>query len=233
MQDRGEIDVYRAREKPNDYESYVNCNQDAFETAAKTLADRTAEYKSDSGALLTWVGAQDQVFSNCGSESSIPDPLPADARLLMRARIALIRSPPRISTPGTSTKRKKRFDEIAADDKSPWHFMSRIHGRPHVNAQGESWCSGTETGIACAQAESQLAKILAVKSFANLHASATRLRNLIRLRLNPQERLHELARVLTDKKQNDNLKQDLWDYTTLLDQNLDTDEKKSAADLKR
>ncbi|HET8781523.1 MAG TPA: hypothetical protein VFM63_03825, partial [Pyrinomonadaceae bacterium] len=73
VQDRGEIDIYRAREKPNDYEFYVNCNNDSFETAAKTLADRTAEYKSDSAALLTWISAQDQVFSNCSSGNSIPD----------------------------------------------------------------------------------------------------------------------------------------------------------------
>ena len=65
-------------------------------------------------------------------------------------------------------------------------------------------------------------KILADERFENLHASATGLRSLVRLRLHPKERLHELARVLTNKKQNDNLKQDLWDYTTLLDQYLES-----------
>src|SRR5688572_22226510 len=31
--DRGEIEVFRAREKPNEYESYINCNKDSFAMA--------------------------------------------------------------------------------------------------------------------------------------------------------------------------------------------------------
>ena len=230
VQDRGEIDVYRAREKPNDYESYVNCNQDAFETAAKTLADRTAQYKSDSAALLTWVSAQDQVFSNCSSGSSIPEPLPADARPLSRQDRAYQVAAAHFYS-ANFDEAKKRFDEIAADDKSPWHFMA-AYMVARTLIRKASLGASEQKQESLRAAESQLAKILAVKSFANLHASATGLRNLVRLRLTPNERLHELARILTDKKQNDNLKQDLWDYTTLLDQNLDAEQKKTADVLK-
>jgi hypothetical protein len=230
VRDRSEIDVYRAREKPNEYESFVNCNHDAFETAAKTLAERIVEYKSDSAALLKWISAQDQVFSNCSSGSFIPDPLPADARLLERQdRAYQIAAAHFYST--NFDEAKKRFEEIAADDNSRWHFMSAyMVARTLIRKASLGAPEQKQESLQAAQ--SQLAKILAVKSFANLHASATRLRNLIRLRLNPNERVHELARILTDKKQNDNLKQDLWDYTTLLDQNLETDEKKAAAKLK-
>src|SRR5687768_12704765 len=120
---RGDIDVYRAREKPNEYESYVNCNKDSFETAVKVLADRTLEYKSDSAALLTWVNAQDQVFSNCSSGSSIPDPLPADARLLARQdRADQVAAAHFYSA--SFDEALKHFGEIAADDKSPWHFVA-------------------------------------------------------------------------------------------------------------
>ena len=31
------IEVFRSREKPNEYETYLNCQNDAFETAATTL----------------------------------------------------------------------------------------------------------------------------------------------------------------------------------------------------
>ena len=79
------IEVYRTREKPNEYENYVNCNQDAFQNAAATLNARVAKYGADSVAMQTWVRAQDQVFSNCASGESIPDPAPADADALMRA----------------------------------------------------------------------------------------------------------------------------------------------------
>jgi hypothetical protein len=44
-----------------------------------------------------------------------------------------------------------------------------------------------------------------------------RLLNIVRLRLHPEERLHELALSLAGKPGPANLKQDLWDYTILLD----------------
>src|SRR3954465_8517621 len=34
VQKREAIDVYRNREKPNEYENYVNCNKDSFDAAA-------------------------------------------------------------------------------------------------------------------------------------------------------------------------------------------------------
>lgn len=226
VQDRGEIDAYRAREKPNEYEFYVNCNNDSFETAVKTLADRTLEYKSDASALLTWVSAQDQVFSNCSSGNSIPDPLPAEARLLERQDRAYQIAAANFYS-ANFDQAKKRFEEIAADDKSPWHFVA-AYMVARTLIRKASLGAPEQKQESLRAAENQLAKILADKKFAHLHPTATRLTNLIHLRLRPQERVIELGRVLTNKKQNDNLKQDLWDYTTLLDQNLDTPEKKSA-----
>jgi hypothetical protein len=41
--------------------------------------------------------------------------------------------------------------------------------------------------------------------------------NIVRLRLHPEDRLHELALSLAGKNGPANLKQDLWDYTILLD----------------
>ena len=230
VEDRGDIDVYRSREKPNEYESYVNCNKDSFETAAKTLADRTAEYRSDSAALLSWVSAQDQVFANCASGNSIPEPLPANAPLLARQdRSYQIAAAHFYSA--NFDEAKKHFDEIAADDKSPWHFVAAyMFARTMIRKASLGAPEQKQESLRAA--EIQLGKILATRSFANLHASAARLSNLVRLRLHPQERLLELARVLTDKKQNDNLKQDLWDYTALLDQYVDDSEAKYAELLK-
>ncbi len=225
VQDRGEIDAYRSREKPNEYEFYVNCNNDSFETAVKTLADRTLTYKSDA-ALLTWISAQDQVFSNCGSGSSIPDPLPAEARPLERQDRAYQIAAGNFYS-ADFDEAKKRFEEIADDENSPWHFVA-AYMVARTLIRKASLGAPEQKQESLRVAENQLAKILADKKFAHLHASATRLMNLIHLRLRPQERVIELGRVLTNKKQNDNLKQDLWDYTTLLDQNLDTPEKKSA-----
>lgn len=227
VQERGEIDVYRAREKPNEYEWYVNCNKDSFETAAKALADRSLEYKSDSATLLAWVNAQDQVFSNCGSGVSIPEPLPPDARLLARQDRAYQIAAAHFYS-ANFDEAQKHFAEIAADDKSPWHFVA-AYMIARTLIRKASLGAPEQKQESLRAAETQLKKILAVNSFAHLHASARRLANLVSLRLHPEERLHELARVLLDRKQNDNLKQDLWDYTTLLDQYLEVEEPKPDA----
>lgn len=225
VQDRGEIEVYRAREKPNEYEFYVNCNKDSFETAAKILADRTAEYRSDNAMLLSWVSAQDQVFNNCGSGSFIPDPLPANAsRLAREDRAYQIAAATFYSA--NFEEAQKRFEEIAGQAEGTWRFTAAYMVARTLIRKASLGAPEQKQELLRA-AESQLGKILADKRFAHLHQSATRLANLVRLRLHPQERVHELARVLTNNKQNDNLKQDLWDYTTLLDQYLDVEEKKS------
>ena len=226
-QDRGDIDVYRAREKPNEYESYVNCNKDSFETAAKVLADRALEYRSDAAALLNWVAAQDQVFSNCSSGSSIPDPLPADAHRLARSdRDYQIAAAHFYSA--NFDEAKKRFEAISSDSDSPWHLVA-AYMVARTLIRKASLGAPEQKQESLRAAEALLTKILADKKLAHMHASSTRLANLVRLRLHPEQRLHELARVLTSKEQNDNLKQDLWDYTTLLDQTPEADEKQIAS----
>ena len=223
VQDRGEIDVYRAREKPNEYESYVNCNKDAFETAAEILPDRVAEFRNDNATLLSWISAQDQVFSNCSSGASIPDALPATApRLAREDRAYQIAAAHFYST--NFDEAKKRFEEIAADPEGTWSFVSAyMVARTLIRKASLGPPEQKEESLRAA--ESRLAKILADKRFErqNLHAPAQRLANLVRLRLHPKERLHELGRVLVNKKPNDNLKQDLWDYTVLLDQYLEAE----------
>jgi len=221
VQDHGEINVYRSREKPNEYEAYVNCNKDAFETAAKVLAERTAEYKNDTSPLLEWVNAQDQVFENCAGGTFIPEPLPANARRLAREDRDYQIAAAHFYTANFDEARK-RFEEIA-NTESAWHIVaSYMVARTLIRKA--SLGAPEQKPESLTAAEKQLAKILGDRSFAHLHASATRLANLVRLRLHPEQRLHELARILVSKKQNDNLKQDLWDYTTLLDQYLDVDE---------
>lgn len=49
------------------------------------------------------------------------------------------------------------------------------------------------------------------------HDAATRLLNLVKYRLHPQERVHELATALTQQGENPNLRHDLIDYRWLLD----------------
>jgi hypothetical protein len=77
-----------------------------------------------------------------------------------------------------------------------------------------------------AKAENHLHKVIADKSLVTVHAASARLLDLVRARLHPSERMHELAQTLANKNANDHLKQDLWDYTTLLDCLLETEGQK-------
>ena len=50
-QDPASISAYRSREKPNEYESYLNCQKDAFDTAIATLNERLAARTSEAQRL--------------------------------------------------------------------------------------------------------------------------------------------------------------------------------------
>ena len=214
-QDPASISAYRSREKPNEYESYLNCQKDAFDTAIATLNERLAKYGADSPAMKTWVAAQDQVFSNCGGGSVIPDQLSSDTDALQRADRAYQIAAANFYA-GNLDEARKGFEAIAADSSSPWQ-RNAIYLVARALVRKGSLGPAEQKQESLSAAETQLRKILADKKLSSLHAASTRLLNLVRLRLHPADRLNELARILTAKTENQNLKQDLWDYTALLD----------------
>lgn len=221
------IEVYRTREKPNEYENYVNCNPDAFQNAAATLNARVAKYGADSVAMQAWVRVQDQVFSNCASGESIPEAAPTDFDTLMRADRAYQIAAAHFYAAHFDEARK-HFEAIAADNASPWkqtaaYLVARALLRKSSLGPAEQ---KQESLVA---AEAQLKKILDDQKFSSLHPTATRLANLVRLKLHPDKRLYELGAKLAIPIQNFELKQEVWDYTTLLDANLEADPPKEPA----
>lgn len=224
-QDPAPISVYRSREKPNEYESYLNCQKDSFDTAISTLNERIAKYGADSANVETWLEAQDQVFSNCAGGSFIPAELPADSDALLREdRAYQIAAANFYST--NFDEAKRRFQSIASDTASPWRNSSTyLVARTLVRKASLGPPEQKQESLSAAEA--QLRKILADKNLSSLHAASTRLLNLVRLRAHPEERLNELAQTLTTKTNNANLKQDLWDYTVLLDGFLETDDEET------
>jgi hypothetical protein len=209
------IDVFRNREKPNEYESYLNCQNDAFENAAATLEARIARFGADSAAMKQWVEGQDLVFANCSEGQHLPADLPADADALLRAdRQYQIAAANFYS--GNFAQAKSVFESIAGDAKSPWHDTA-----PYLVARTslrKASLGPDETKKeALGEAEQQLNKVLADSKLKSSFPAAIRLLNIVRLRLHPEERLHELALSLSAKVPSTNLKQDLWDYTILLD----------------
>src|ERR1043165_1564043 len=79
-----EINAYRNREKPNEYETFLNCQQDAFDAATATLNDRITRFGADSAAVRDWATTQDIVFSNCGGGENIP-PASTDQEQVIRS----------------------------------------------------------------------------------------------------------------------------------------------------
>ncbi len=216
------IEVYRSREKPNEYETYLNCQKDSFATSISTLNERIKKYGADSEVVRTWVQGQDEVFANCGEGRHIPSQLPVDADALARADRAYQIAAANFYS-SSFEEAQKYFEAIASDSSSPWQPTA-----PYLLARTflrKASLGATETKKeSLSQAETQLQKVLADKNLTSTHDASARLLNLVRLRLRPAERLADLARVLVAKTNNDRLKQDLWDYTILLDQALETEE---------
>ncbi|HEV8369454.1 MAG TPA: hypothetical protein VGQ39_15970 [Pyrinomonadaceae bacterium] len=216
------IEAYRNREKPNQYETFLNCNEDSFDSAIATLNERIKKYGADSPTIRTWIEGQDQVFSNCGAGQNLPSALPSDADALAQAdRRYQIAAANFYST--KFEEARKEFDAIAADSSSSWQTVASYLIARTLVRQASLGADETKKDLLI-QAETQIKKVLADKKLASTHAASRRLLDIVRLRLRPSERMHELAHTLMNKTANDHLKQDLWDYTILLDGVLGPDE---------
>ncbi|MFS8086171.1 MAG: hypothetical protein ACMG6H_11130, partial [Acidobacteriota bacterium] len=118
-----EIRVFRNREKPHEYESFLNCQQDAFDNAVATLNDRIKQFGADSPGTKSWVAAQDQVFANCSEGKHIPAAASSDAPELpplLRADRAYQIAAANFYA-GSLDEARQQFDSIAQDQTSPWH----------------------------------------------------------------------------------------------------------------
>ncbi|MDX6404277.1 MAG: hypothetical protein QOH70_1732 [Blastocatellia bacterium] len=219
-----EIKVYRNREKPHEYESILNCQQDAFENAEATLSERIKKFGADSAAVRDWIGAQDKVFANCGEGKLIPEAARPDQDSLIRAdRAYQIAAANFYAT--NFDEAKQQFDSIALDKSSPWRDKAGYLAARSMLRKG-SLAEKEEDGRPfLAEAETRLNAVLKDNSATASHHASKRLLNLVRLRLHPEEKLHELAHSLIKKDASADFKQDVWDYTALLDKFLgDSDE---------
>ena len=218
-----EIRVYRNRAEPNQYETFLNCQKDSFDTAVETLNARITKYGAASPLVKDWVVAQDQVFSNCSEGQQLPSPVPdgTNDQLARADREYQLAAANFYST--NFDEATRQFEQIAANNRSPWRTIA-----PYLAARSlvrkASLAASENKSQPLSDAETRLNRVLANKELATTHAATARLLDLVRLRLRPSERLHELAQKLSSRTENRTLKQDLWDYTTLLDSSWETDQ---------
>jgi hypothetical protein len=215
-----EIKAYRNREKPHEYESFLNCQQDAFENAEATLNERIKRFGADSPAVRDWLGAQDKVFANCGEGKLIPEAAGPNSDSLIRAdRAYQIAAANFYAT--NFDEARQQFDSIARDKSSPWRDKAGYLAARSLLRKGSLAEKEEDGRPALAEAETRLNAILKDNSLTTSHHASARLLNLTRLRLHPVEKIHELAHSLVKKDASPDFKQDVWDYTALLDKYLE------------
>jgi hypothetical protein len=210
------------------YEFFPNCTKNAFETATATLSDRIASHGSDDPNVSAWVRAQDQVFANCASGKSIPEPpnetMPEWLRYDRAYQTAAARFYALDYEPA-----KAAFAAIAADAGSPWQETAEyLVGRTLIR-QASLTKDEARTALLYTEAEQNLALVAARGG--KFSGSAEKLLGLVKYRLHPQERVRELAQKLTQPG-GDNFRQDLIDYNWLIDkfekETLEAEEKRKA-----
>jgi hypothetical protein len=214
-----QLKAYRNREKPHEYDTYLNCQQDAFDNAAATLGERIKTFGPESLGVKGWVTAQDLVFANCSEGKHIPADASTEAPdlpPLLRADRAYQIAAANFYA-GSFDEAKQQFDVIARDASSPWREKAGYLAARSMLRKGSFAEKESEGRPALADAETRLNAVIKDQSLANSHQAAKRLLNLVRLRLRPEETLHELARTIIKKDATADFKQAVWDYTVLFD----------------
>lgn len=123
------------------YGEFTNCLDDAFSTAAKTLANRIAAHSADDPAVIDWVRAQDAVFSNCGDgkvpsyfgagKPPVPPPQPHPPAAAPANAPEWLKQDRAYQSAAASFYALEfddaisRFRSIAGDSASPWSLTAR------------------------------------------------------------------------------------------------------------
>ncbi|HYO91327.1 MAG TPA: hypothetical protein VEQ40_06810, partial [Pyrinomonadaceae bacterium] len=214
------IESFRATGKEQ-YDSFLNCPNDAFESAARTLEERVRQFGAQSAEVRDWLQAQDKVFSNCGSGETIPEAASASAQLLRADRAYQIAAAKFYAMKFDDARAD--FERIAVDSSSPWRETARYLVARSIIRKA-SLGEDAKRNETLAEAETQLKRTIDEIKQGPLHESAARLLNLVKLRLRPQDRLRELSHSLMRREVNRDLKQELWDYTIILDRYLGSEE---------
>lgn len=182
----------------------LNCAEDAYRTAYRTLEARSAQFGLASPAVRGWRDAQDQVFRNCtGATGELPQPAAATVPALIRAdreyQIAAARFYSQQHDEAVAAFRK-----IAADSASPWRTISRyLVARTLTRA------------AAWPEAEREARAILADPKLIEIHGMTRVLLHRMILKQSDETYFHELSRDLTGGHAGRSLREEMWAYSTL------------------
>jgi len=213
-----DIGLFKSLSGDGYYITYLNCGEDAFRNATKTLEQRLNRFGAQSAVVKQWVAAQDQVFANCSRGSSIPAPIESTADPLVRADRTYQIAAAHFYA-GEHDVAEQMFRAIAEDRGSPWsesasYLVVRcLVRKATLSVKGQ----GFDRDLLAAAA-GQLQRILDDPARSAMHPAARRLLDYVRARNNPGERMHSLAQALLQKNSQATIQQSSVDYRFLYDQ---------------
>lgn len=211
-----------------DYESFENCLDDAFLTAARTLTARQQSYGRSSPEVRDWLDAQDTVFANCGgSVGSIPKPTPPNAPVwLKQDRTYQIAAANFYATNFDAAI--AGFRTIAADQASPWHTLApylvartlvrktEVTPPPPID-KPEASDEPRRVHDGLIAALHQLDAILSDPNLKSIYPATNNLRDLVATRVQPVTQAQVLAQRLTTAPHGLDFRHNLIDLTYILD----------------
>jgi hypothetical protein len=176
-----------------DYVTPINCLEDAYETAVRTLRQRETRYGAGSAAVRDWARAQDAVFANCDETPlSLPEPAPPGADALTKADRDY-QSAAAYFYGFQLEEARRRFRAIGNDVASPWRPYGRyLAARASIRLH--TFSGYVDQGSATlADAENELRAVITDPIAAPVHDSARGLLEFVQLRLRPNDQLREVA----------------------------------------
>lgn len=186
--------------RTKDYASFLNCLDDAFVGATRTLQARVARYGATSREVADWLTGQAAVFQNCSSmELVLPAPAPpwADRDLVAdreyQTAVAYFYAT-------QYDEAARRFRAIAQSAQSSWRTVGRyLAGRAMIRAATVPEDTPDQPSASRARLESAQGDFQAVlkdPSASALHPSTRGLLEFIAAKLRPAEQLRAVARRL-------------------------------------
>ena len=176
---------------------FVNCGDDAFAAATKTLEDRAGRHGAGAVEVRRWVEAQDQVFAACGERAPLPPAAEASWPPLARAdrayQVAAARFYNRDYEGAAAA-----FERIAADKTSPWRELAPyLVARTWIRRSTLDGCPAEECLARAATMLERLAAAPSAASAASVSGPARRLLGYVYARLRPERQRRELAEQIT------------------------------------
>lgn len=219
------VDRYKPEERKEldkvHFFEFENCTEQAFETATVTLRARATEFGASSEAVKDWLQAQDAVFKNCGRLDSSPGPnFPDEAAASLPEKIRKDREYQQAAAAFYSkrfSEAEQRFEKIAADRNSSWNKTAALVAVRCRIREATIDMEQDRSREQLLAADARLQTLEKLPDMLEFAPAIRRLRGFIEFRTDPDGRALQLGRALAAGTSPATLREDLDDYTKLLD----------------